>query len=504
MDLFVSNTESAGIGYRWLIDTYDLRVMPNWHASLVAPGAIRHTNTEAGRTTDAYPVTACPAATLGGHLEFALKNDGTNLEIFSALFAVVDPADVTAYVTSKPTGRYARRVWYLYELLTGRRLPLPDLTQGNYVDLLDPDDYVTATPLPVQRHRVRDNLLGVGAFCPMVRRTRRLQGYIDSDLPSQCRKLVASYPAETLRRALAYLYTKESKSSFEIEHITPDAKRAERFVALLRLAEVEDFFTKPKLIDLQNRIVGERFGNADYRTDQNYVGETVSTGNERLHFVSPRPDDLPALMNGMFASHRRMSGSVVEPVVHAAIIAYGFVFMHPFDDGNGRIHRFLMHNVLAVRGFTPKGVMFPVSAVMLKKLNDYDASLEAFSKLLLPLIDSRLDAAGRLTVLNDTARLYRYPDLTAQAEALFEFIRETVEVELVQELRFLASYDQTKQSIQDIVDMPDRLIDLFIKCCLQNHGVVSARKRQDWFGMLSDAEIARMQDAVRAAYQPAE
>ena len=122
MDLFVDNAQSAGVGYRWLIDTYDLRVMPNWHVSLVAPGNIRRTNTEAGRTTDAYPVAACPTATLGGHLEFALKNDGTNLEIFSALFAAIDPAEVTAYVASRPTGRYARRVWYLYELLTGRRL----------------------------------------------------------------------------------------------------------------------------------------------------------------------------------------------------------------------------------------------------------------------------------------------------------------------------------------------------------------------------------------------
>ena len=39
---------------------------------------------------------------------------------------------------------------------------------------------------------------------------------------------------ELLKRALAYLYTKESKSSFEIEHIKPSANRTERFVALLR------------------------------------------------------------------------------------------------------------------------------------------------------------------------------------------------------------------------------------------------------------------------------
>jgi Fic family protein len=47
------------------------------------------------------------------------------------------------------------------------------------------------------------------------------------------------------------------------------------------------------------------------------------------------------------------------------------------QDGNGRIHRFLIHNILARRKFTPEGLMFPVSAVMLKNPADYDASLEA-------------------------------------------------------------------------------------------------------------------------------
>jgi len=28
------------------------------------------------------------------------------------------------------------------------------------------------------------------------------------------------------------------------------------------------------------------------------------------------------------------------PIVHAAVIGYAFVFLHPFEDGNGRIHRF--------------------------------------------------------------------------------------------------------------------------------------------------------------------
>jgi len=184
----------------------------------------------------------------------------------------------------------------------------------------------------------------------------------------------------------------------------------------------------------------------------------------------------------------------------AAAVAYGFVFLHPFEDGNGRMHRFLIHNILARRGFAPEGVMFPISASMLKNPADYDASLEAFSRQLMPLVEYSLDEDGRMTVHNDTALWYRYIDMTPQAEALFRFIDRTIDTELASELAFLAKYDKTKNAIQEIADMPDRRIDLFIRFCLQNNGRLSARKRASHFDYLSDEEVARMEQAVQSAY----
>ncbi len=75
-------------------------------------------------------------------------------------------------------------------------------------------------------------------------------------------------------------------------------------------------------------------------------------------------------MEGLIASHERMGSGGVSAVIHAAAVAYGFVFLHPFEDGNGRIHRFLIHNILARHGFTPAGIIFPVSASMLKKMEE--------------------------------------------------------------------------------------------------------------------------------------
>ena len=488
-------------GYAALIERYGLDVIPNWHRSWVTTRGIHRIESTGGVIEEVYPPRYWPGNTLGDHLEFAVKYDGMNLAILASLFQKVAAEDFLRFVQSKPTGKYARRLWFLYELLTGTALPLEDVKRGNYIDLLDPDQYYTVTPAhQVCRQRINDNLLGEGQFCPTIRRTDILQGFEVTKLPQRCRKIVSGYSPELLKRALSYLYSKETKSSFEIEHITPNSTRTERFVALLELAEREDFCAKAKLIDLQNRTVDPRFAESDYRTNQNYVGETVTWQKEKVHFACPKPEDLPDLMDGLITSHKRMDEGGVSAVVHAAALAYGFVFLHPFEDGNGRIHRFLIHNVLARRGFTPKGIMFPVSASMLKNLADYNASLERFSRPLMALVEYSLDQEGRMTVHNDTARWYRYVDMTAQAEALFRLIEQTIDTELVEELTFLANYDETKRAIQEIVDLPDRQIDLFIRFCLENNGRLSARKRASHFHSLSEDEIVGMEQAIQSAY----
>lgn len=488
-------------GYAVLIERYALEVIPNWHRSFVASTNTHRTHSSGGIIQEIFPSYYWPGTTLGDQLEFALKYDGTNLSILAALFRKIAVDEFLAYVRSKPTGKYARRLWFLYEFLTGEALPLEDLKQGNYIDLLDPEEFYTIGPAtPVRRQRINNNLLGTAQFCPMVRRTDILRDLEAADLPARCQNVVSRYSPEVLRRALGYLYTKETKSSFEIEHITPTTTRTERFVALLQVAEQEDFCERDRLIELQNRTVDPRFQDSDYRAAQNYVGETIAWKQERVHYACPKPEDLPQLMAGLIATHQRMDKDAVLPVIHAAAIAYGFVFLHPFEDGNGRIHRFLIHNILSRRGFTPKGLIFPISATILKHMADYDASLEAFSRPLMPLVEYSLDDQGRMTVHNDTAIWYRYIDMTSQAEALFRFMDRTIETELAEELAFLANYDKTKSAIQEIVDMPDRQIDLFIRFCLQNHGRLSASKRASHFSMLTDEEIARMEQVVQEAY----
>ncbi|NTU53422.1 MAG: Fic family protein [Chlorobiaceae bacterium] len=518
-------------GYAFLLEKNKLDAIPNWHSSWVGQTGKRSEIIQDGLVETTYPLSYWPGECDGNHLEFALKYDGINLATLALLFEVIDASSLSEWIASKPTGKYARKIWFLYEYLTGRKLPLQDLTQGNYIDLLENKLYYTskrAQPLffsktegneftfesiasrgnasgniyeAVQRQRINNNLAGSPEFCPIVRRTEKLTEMERIDIAQRCREIVTAYPPELLKRALSYLYGKETRASFEIEHIRPDSSRSDKFITLLTTAEHRDFCEKALLIEIQNSIVDPRFCDTDYRQNQNYVGQTVTTWQEKIHYISPKPEDLTGLMEGLVSTHQKLKRQPGIPaVIHAAIIAYGFVFLHPFEDGNGRIHRFLIHNILAQRGLVPEGLMFPVSAAMLNNKILYDRSLEAFSIPLLKLIDYELNDSGEITVSGQTGIWYRYIDMTAQVEALYEFVIKTIDEELKNELDILVGYDRTKKALQEIVDMPDRQIDLFIRLCLQNSGHLSATKRESHFGMLTDEEIERMEAAVRTNY----
>lgn len=491
-------------GYAYVLEKLAITGVPNWHRSAVATSGTHSVTRQDGFVDEVFRAQYWPGETIGAHLEFALKYDGVNLALLAKIFEKVAMQELVEFIKSKPTGKYVRRIWFFYEFLTEKRLPIDDMTTSNYVDALEAKDYYTVQKGERSpRHRVVNNLLGPRTFCPVVRKTERLLELDSASLQKRCEEIVTDYPPQLLRHALRSLYTIEAKSSFEIEHSTSNASRTEKFIASLQLAEKEDFCEKARLIELQNRIVDPRFRDSDYRLSQNYVGQSVAYQKEIIHYICPKPDDLPSLMEGLLASHARMKTGGIPPVVHAAVIAYGFVFLHPFEDGNGRVHRFLIHNILSMQNMVPRGLMLPVSAVMLKNPDAYDRSLEAFSRPLLQVIDYSMDAMGRMTVESESACWYSYMDMTAQAEALSEFILKTIEEELVQELNFLANYDTTKQAIQNIIDMPDRLIDLFIHVCLQNNASLSEKKRTAYFDFLSDEELKAMEQAVRDSYKQA-
>jgi len=157
----------------------------------------------------------------------------------------------------------------------------------------------------------------------------------------------------------------------------------------------------------------------------------------------------------------------------------------------------LIHYVLSRNGFTPKGVIFPVSAVMLQRRHEYDEALEQFSVPVMRLTDYEEREDGVVIVKDETEHLYRYFDATPMAEALYGWVEETVRDELRRELEFIVGFRKIRQRIDSIVALPDKQADLFVKLCLQNNGRLSPAKRRH-FSWLTDKEVAALEKAVQA------
>jgi len=187
----------------------------------------------------------------------------------------------------------------------------------------------------------------------------------------------------------------------------------------------------------------------------------------------------------------------LDAVIAAAVLSFGFVYAHPFVDGNGRIHRYLIHHVLAQYGFNPPGVVFPISTSILARIDEYRATLEGYSSRLLPMIQWEPTANGNVNVLNETADFYRFFDATPHAEFLYACVMQTIEEDLPRETEFLKRYDLFRARIEAIIDMPDRTTDLLFRFLHQSEGHLSTRAREKEFRLMTDKEVS----AVEAAYQ---
>jgi hypothetical protein len=441
-----------------------------------------------------------PGDSLADHLSFALRREDLDLLILKRIFEAVPQAEIEALVQATPTGVPARRAWYFYEILTGRTLGVDDGPNVAATDLLDPNAYFTGKPRLSRRHRVRDNLLGTGRFCPVIRRTKTLTNFLALDLAARARETVGRTGAQVLARAASFLLLADSRASFEIEGERPPRNRLERWGrAVLQAGKT------PLTMDEINRMQGiliedTRFVRPGLRPDGVFLGERDHDGDPLPEFIGARPQDLDDLMSGLLEANDRMRDDGIDPVLKAAATAFGFVYVHPFEDGNGRMHRCLIHHVLAERKFTPPGMVFPVSSVMLDRIDEYRTTLQAHSGSLMPFIEWRPTLNRNVEVLNQTADLYRYFDCTSAAEFLYACVARTVEHDLPREIEYLRRHDEAIRRIMDTVEMPDRVAENLVLFIRQNGGTLSKRRRTGDYQKLVDEEVALVEGIVRDAF----
>ncbi len=491
----VAPEQGTLVGYGAIIDSLKLAVpIPN-QLSLISTKHKKY----AVQGWQVFTVKHQPQDTLYNHLVFALKYEGINLLFFKKLFEQISVSDIEAWIKNEPLSIYTRKIWFLYEWLMQKHLTMADLKEGNYVLLIDEDlQYASPVSINSNRHRIKNNLPGTLDFCPLIHKTEKLENYISENLADKTNLVIKEVHKDILLRTSAFLLLKDSKASFTIEGESPTHSRASRWGRAIGQAGSKPL-CKDELLRLQQIVIEDsRFIKMGYRTEGGFIGEHDRTTGEPIpSHIAARWQDLDILMQALLNTAKKLETEKFHPVLSAAKIAFGFVFIHPFEDGNGRIHRYIIHHLLSVMKYTPQGIIFPVSAAILQKIEEYKNVLENYSHPLLDLIEWKKTKDNNVAVLNETMDYYRYFDATLQAEFLFDCVDYTIQKIIPEEVSYLQKYDTMKAWLDDHFQMPDKTVALLIRFLEQNKGTLSKRAKEKEFIKLNAAEVKTVEDKYK-------
>lgn len=509
--------EDEHAGYKWLSEAYDVAPVQPFRVRSVI-GSARSSAASDGFTVETYPAHYRPDTTLSAHLTFALKYEGVDLDFLSRLFEVTGPEPIANWALAEPTGAYARRCGFLYEWLTDTLLDGVGDAGGNYVDLLGSSQYLTATkPDKVRRWRINNNLPGTRAFCPMVDFGK--QGPADpAPLRAEIDNMLDQFGLEMIERAVNWLTIKESKASFAIESEGQEENRIGRLARAMRThcGKIESALTEEGMLTIQRAIMGDKMVGTrlGIRRSPVFVGHTNSTFEPVIDYLAPHHDRVAEMMEGLRAFERRTRGQ--NPLLRAAALSFGLVYIHPLGDGNGRLSRFLINDILRRDGFLPAPVILPVSAVISEnamRRAAYDAALERLSRPLMATmnpvckfgatVQHEDGVASNLHVADWHRGLatWRYADLTVQSEYLVDIIRHSILHGLRDEAVYLLRYDTARDSLKEIIEGRDEDYATIIRS-LVTHRKVSDKLRKTYPGVFSDEDLVkRIERAVFKAFE---
>ena len=107
--------------------------------------------------------------------------------------------------------------------------------------------------------------------------------------------------------------------------------------------------------------------NGKYRTD----GVGIFDGKEVVH-MAPPADRVPALMADLF---EWLKTSDVHPLIKSCVFHYEFEFIHPFQDGNGRMGR--LWQTVILKSWKDVFAWLPVETLVKENQAEYYKALSA-------------------------------------------------------------------------------------------------------------------------------
>lgn len=489
-------------GYSWLINALDLRCVALDHECVIGSrparslpaGGVKIEVFTKGYAREHRPV---------DQMLFALSYEGVNIGVLERAFQ--NPAvrnDLTAAIAEKPASGYLRRLWYICEHIAGHLLPLPDAAQNiPYEHLLPPDKYFTGPEVMSRRHRVRMNLLGTPKLSALVtRQSLADDNLLNAQIVERMHGQMVDFSVSEIARAAQYLLTTETRSSYEIEHELPAPDRILRFVRVLEQAGQrsldEEFLFDVHRIALATGRPDPSIG--AYRYMQNWLGR-----GDLIHLIPPAPENVPEMMEEWFLMRERVMRSNAPAMVKLNAIAHSFIYIHPFMDGNGRLSRFIMQDILANEGVKLQGIIMPISAGLLVNIETYIGALDALSRRILGATQyHRTDLASDPELDEAHDHLFAHLDFTDLQGEVNKSAARVLDGLMRDEVNHLVRRDRFKEQMNRELDLSNRDLELLIAVIYENSGHVSKRKRTGLFQHLTDEDIALAESIYADLHAP--
>ena len=203
-------------------------------------------------------------------------------------------------------------------------------------------------------------------------------------------ELSTMLPGTEIAPLAAVLLRTESASSSQIENITARAKAlalaelgvakfgsnatlvAANVDAMDRAVEMADSITPATILAIRDALMRgqEHADPGRFRTEQVWIGGS-SASPHNAAFVAPHHSRVVAAIDDLCTFIARTD---VPLLAQSAIAHAQFETIHPFNDGNGRTGRALVHAMLKQGGATTRATV-PVSAGLLADTDSYFAAL---------------------------------------------------------------------------------------------------------------------------------
>ena len=144
-------------------------------------------------------------------------------------------------------------------------------------------------------------------------------------------------------------------------------------IYLNKESETAKQITEELIFKVHNLVSGKHltFKN-NYRDGQNVVADSVT---DAIVYLPPEAKDVPGLMKQMINEYNSKEYDEIPIPIKAGILAYEFVTIHPFWDGNGRCARLLATFILKSYGYDLKG-FYVLEEFYDKNIAEYYRSLQ--------------------------------------------------------------------------------------------------------------------------------